>query len=130
MIENDILRWLVGLVAVAIIVGTIVSYLWYALLCWLLNSERKVPAWPKRPLEETGQLTGIVERVFFTVAIATGMSGTAIAMIAWITVKNLILWPGFTRNGPSAQGSVSLLTSVGSMLVAIVGAQICNGSLL
>jgi len=130
MLENEILRWLVGLVGVAIILGTIVTYLWYALLCWLLGTDRKVPLWPKRPMEQTGQLTGIVERLFFAVVIATEMSGTAIAMIAWITVKNLILWPGFTRNGPSTEGTVSLLTSIGSMLLAIVAGEICKGKLL
>lgn len=130
MIENDILRWLVGVVGIAIIVGTVVSYLWYAFLCWLFRTDRKVPVMIKRPLEQSGQLTGIVERVFFTVAIAVGMGGTAIAMIAWITVKNLILWPGSTRNGPTTEGTVSLLTSIGSMLVAIVAAEICKGNLL
>jgi len=130
MIENEILRWVAGLAGVAVVLGWIVSYLWYAFLCWLLGADRKLPLWPNRPLVETGHLTGIVERVFFAVAIATDLSGTATAMIGWITVKHFILWPGFTRNGPSAQGTVSLLTSIGSMLVAIVAGQICSGSLL
>ena len=130
MIENEYLRWFIGLVVVAIVAGWIVSYLWYAFLCWLVKIECKVSLWPKRPLDETGHLTGVVERVFFAVAIGTDMSGTAIAMIGWITVKNIILWPGFTRNGPSAQGTVSLLSSMGSMLIAIVAGEICRGKLL
>ena len=130
MIESTTLRWLIGLIGIAAILGWLVSYLWYAFLCWLVKIDCKVPLLPRRPLDETGHLTGVVERVFFAVAIGTDMSGTAIAMIGWITVKNVILWPGFTHNGPSSQGTVSLLSSMGSMLIAIVAGEICRGKLL
>ena len=68
--------------------------------------------------------------MFFTIAIALGMGGTAIAMVAWITVKNTILWPNFARNGDQSQHVVSLLASFGSMLIAVVPAQVCVGKWL
>lgn len=104
MIENDLLRWLFSLLGVAVVGGAVVTYVWYAVLCWLLGIPRKLPVWPSRPLTETGSLTGIVERVFFAVAVATGMSGTVIAMVAWTGIKHSILWPSFTVGRSSAQG--------------------------
>ena len=42
-------------------------------------SERQVPLW----------ITGPIERLFFTLIIAFNISGAAVAMIAWITLKML-----------------------------------------
>ena len=127
--ESVFLRWLVGLLGVSVVLGALLSYQWYSILCWLLGVEQTTPLIPKIPIEHTGPLTGIVERIFFTVIIATSMSGTAIAMVVWITIKELILWKEITKDGPSPRATISLLTSVGSMLIAIVGAEICKGTL-
>jgi len=124
-----VIRWCIGVIGISIIVGTPLSYLWYGILCSIMGIQRKLPRIPTIPLRETGQLTGIVERVFFTVSVAMDLSGTAIAMIAWVAAKNSILWPGFTKEGGSAQGTVSLLSSIGSMLIALLGAAICKGKL-
>jgi hypothetical protein len=114
---------------VSVVAGTIVTYFWYVLLCKLAGITDKPPPGLKAPFTETGSLTGIVERVFFSVAIATEMSGTAIAMIAWIALKNQILWQSFTKGNGTPEGLVSLLTSVGSMLMAVLGAAVCTGAL-
>lgn len=128
MKPEALMQWLIGLVVVSIVLGAVFSYLWYWFLCWLIGTERKLPSWPKRPIKETGQLTGIVERVFFTVAIATNMSGVVIAMVGWITIKNSILWPKFSQQEPP-QATVSFLSSIGSLLIAVLGGQICLGNL-
>jgi hypothetical protein len=122
-----IVRWCIGVVGVSVVAGVPLSYLWYAILCWIMGIVRKLPFIPRIPLKETGVLTGAVERVFFTISVAMDLSGTAIAMVAWVAAKNSILWPGFTKEGNSAQGTVSLLTSIGSMLIALLGAAVCKG---
>jgi hypothetical protein len=133
MLDCSVVRWIFGLVGVDVIIGYFLSYGWYALLCKLMGEDQKYKLWPPYPLKEnnyqTGHLTGILERIFFTTAIATAMGGTAIAMMAWITVKYYILWPGFTRIEPTKRGTVSLLSSMGSMLLAILGAEVCKGKL-
>jgi hypothetical protein len=127
MDKLTLIRWCAGILGVSVVLGVPLSYLWYAVLCRLMGIERKLRLIPKLPLTETGHLTGIVERVFFTVAVAMDLSGTAIAMIAWVGAKNSVLWPGFTKQGSSAQGTVSLLSSMGSLLIAVLGAAICKG---
>ncbi len=129
MTDSNVVRWIAGLVGVDVILGYFLSYAWYALLCKLLSTEQKFSLCPKLPLKETGHLTGIVERVFFTTAIATGIGAAAVAMMVWITVKHYILWPGFTGQRSTKEGTVSLLSSMGSMLLAILGAEVCKGSL-
>jgi len=129
MDKITVIRWCVGVLGVSIVAGLPLTYLWYAFLCLVMGIDRKLPLIPTRPLKETGHLTGVVERLFFTVCVAMDLSGTAIAMIAWVVAKNSILWPGFTRTGSSAQGTVSLLSSIGSMLIAILGAAFCKGKL-
>ena len=126
MDKITLIRWCVGLVGISILAGLPLSYIWYAVLCRVVGIQRKLPLFPKLPLKETGQLTGLVERVFFTVCVAMSLSGTAIAMITWVLVKNSILWPGFAKNGDSAQHTVSLLSTIGSLLIAILGAAICR----
>jgi hypothetical protein len=122
-----LIRWCSGLVGVSIIAGVPVSYLWYAFLSRLMKVPCKFTLFPRWPLTETNQFTGIVERTFFTVAAGLEMSGTAIAMIVWILAKNSILWPGFTKEDSPAQRYVNLMSGVGSMLIAIIAGEVCEG---
>ena len=143
---NDVLfRWLIGLVGVSTVLGVFISLFWY----WALKKidgiiYKKVKC--KTLLTEYGILTGIVERAFFTVAIATCMSGGIItAMVAWTALKSQTLWAAFsvavarvavaddnkTNNEKKDKDIfVSLLASLGSMIIAIVAGNICSGAIL
>jgi hypothetical protein len=114
-----LIRWLIGL-AVSLGIG----YVGAATTLWVLNSRigfdpsteprgPGVPAW----------ITGIIERLFFTVAVGLDISGTAIAMIGWITVK---MFTDLNRPGKpfSAAATVSLLASLVSMLFALIGGSV------
>ena len=118
--------WLIGLVVVSTVLGAFLSYVWYWALAKLAGVKRDLPSW-KAILTENGVLTGIIERVFFTVAIATGMSGITIGMVAWTALKSRTLWSAFMKNGEWDRVSVSLLASLGSMIIAIVAGKICAG---
>ena len=86
---------------------------------------RQVPRW----------LIGFIERLFFTPIVAYHISGTAVAMIVWITVKMATNWNRMTRTKSSNNPWIvpfalsSLLGSLVSMLFALLGGLICNGKI-
>jgi hypothetical protein len=95
----------------------------------VLEKKCNIKTPPKRlfgPVEEKfipGWLTGLIERLFFTLLIAFEISGTGIAMVAWITVKMLQKWHGEHKN----YSFLRLLSGMVSMLFALVGGLICSG---
>ena len=118
------LRWILGL-TVSLGIG------WYAtemFLTWLRTryrvkkprGDKTVPPW----------LTGLVERLFFTVAIGFNLPGAATAMIAWIAVKMASHWarPN-SRHGPDSRSLVfsALLAGLVSMFFALIGGLIARG---
>jgi len=113
------MRWLVGLLLVSGILGAVLSYSLYRLACKLRNVT---------PRKTTGPLTGIMERFFFTIIVAINMGGAATAMVGWIVFKNSTLWADFKTKRPE-ELYISIISSIGSMLIAILGAQICNGAI-
>ena len=71
-------------------------------------------------------LTGVIERLFFTVAVAFELSGVATAMMAWIAIKLAADWnrPSTT---PDTAGTLSAaLGGLVSMLFAVTGGLICR----
>ena len=75
---------------------------------------RRVPPW----------LTGVMERLFFTVVVAFDISGAAIAMIGWITLKLATNWnrPGTqSQERWSAWAFSALIGGLVSMLFALLG---------
>ena len=81
-------------------------------------SERHVPAW----------VTGPMERLFFTIVIVYDVSGAAIAMVAWITLKMLASRKYREKRAESVGiGSAlpfeyaGLLGNLSSMFFALVG---------
>lgn len=123
-----LLRWLIGLVIVSTLLGAILSYFWYRALAKLLRVKREITGW-KAILTENGVLTGIIERAFFTVAIATNIGGVTIAMVAWTVLKSNTLWMAFIQKEKYEWNrvSVSLFASLGSMIIAIAAGKICFG---
>jgi hypothetical protein len=85
------------------------------------GDSRPVPPW----------LRGVMERAFFSVIVALNISGAAIAMIAWLTLKMVTNWnrPGGSRDLKEIRLAFSaLLAGLVSMGFAIVGGVICRGS--
>jgi hypothetical protein len=85
----------------------------------LKESERSVPIW----------LTGPMERLFFTLIVAFQLSGAAIAMVAWITIK--MFTSDTKRKERHAEDAfpfqfTGLLGNLTSMLFALVGGLICR----
>jgi len=72
------------------------------------------------PVEEKfipGWLTGLIERLFFTILVASNISGTGTAMVGWITVKMFQKWHGEHKN----YSLLRLLSGMVSMLFALIG---------
>jgi hypothetical protein len=116
------IRWLVGL-SVALLGGALVTETFIKRLRSHLgvtkSAGRDVPRW----------LVGVAERLFFTVAISFDVSGTAIAMMGWITLKLVPNWDLYVRAGATNKPLAwsSLLGSLCSMFFALIGGLICAG---
>lgn len=79
------LQWLEGLLFSLVVGGFVVPPFLGVLREWVgVNSDRRtrVPGW----------LTGLVERLFFTLVVAFEMNGAVPAMIGWITLKMVSNW--------------------------------------
>ena len=76
-------------------------------------------------------LTGIVERLFFTVLVAFQVSGVGGGLIAWAALKLAAGW-GATREGRTPHRALAftgLIPSLISLLFAVLGGLICNGTI-
>jgi hypothetical protein len=136
---STLLRWLVGLL-VSLVLGSI--FIWFFLLIVRRDlPEEKPPAAGAQPDQKPtaveaqirgvpASITGMVERLFFTVLVAMDASGVPTAMVAWIGVKMAANWnrPG---RGDSSEVRVwaisALLAGLISMLFAYIGGWICSG---
>ena len=118
------MQWVIGLFVSLVIGGLLAS-------CFVDQSRKYLDI--KKPDERgvSPWVTGIIERLFFTVAIAFNLSGATVAMIAWIGAKMATDWnrPEEDRIGPNARaGAVTgLLGGLISMLFALIGGLICGG---
>jgi len=68
-------------------------------------------------------VTGIIERVFFTVVVAFDVSGTATAMMGWIAIKMAAVW---NVSQPRAATIFTALGGLMSMFFALTGGLICR----
>lgn len=123
---EDLIRWGVGLVGVSLVLGHFVT----RALTTVLN--RNIPVetgpWNEIPKWLRKTLIGLVERTFFTVAVAVGLSGTAVAMIGWTALKGTLYWASYKETHP-ANVLIALIGSLVSLLFAVLGALLCNGEL-
>jgi len=120
-----LIRWSIGM-SVALVLGAVVTELFVRALrsCFNISippSQRAVPAW----------LVGSIERLFFTVVVAFNISGTAVAMIGWITVKMVTNWnrPGCSGPEFAPVALTALLGGLVSMFFALIGGLICSGNI-
>jgi hypothetical protein len=77
-------------------------------------------------------LTGLVERGFFVLLVATQVEGVPEAMIGWLALKLATNWQKLDpEKNPDAQtrGLLALLTGVISLAFAYIGGAIISGSL-
>lgn len=117
-----LIRWIAGLV-VALILGAGVTG-------WFIGRVRAYFNIPRAPGRDVPSwLTGLVERLFFTLIIAFDVSGAAIAMIGWIALKLVPNWELYVKHGAANKPLVwsSLLGSLCSMFFALIGGLICRG---
>lgn len=124
---DPLFRWAIGM-GFSVIVGGIVTWAFLKLLRKYQRLE-KDPDGPSRAVPSW--LTGVVERTFFTVIVALEFPGTAVAMVAWLTLKMVTNWnrAGGSQDIKQVRLSFSaLLGGLISMLFAVVGGVICRGS--
>ena len=125
---DELIRWIVGLF-VSLALGHVVVATFLGRLRRRLGLGSKpqthdiaiarVPPW----------LTGVVERLFFTLLIAAGLTGVPTAMVGWLALKFATNWnhPAWKEVPTSRTFAFSgLLAGLLSMLFAIWGGLICG----
>ena len=125
---EELIRWAVGLLGVALIAGHFLTRWFVQYLNRKIETDEENSPWSKIPSWLRKTLIGFVERTFFTVVIAVDLSGTAIAMIGWTALKGTLYWASFKEKYPG-NVLVAIIGSLVSLLFAIIGAQICKGRL-
>jgi hypothetical protein len=111
--------WIYGLLC-SLVIGGIVIELFYCIMRLYLDIGQKEPDVTKVP----SWLTGVVERLFFTILVGNEMDGTAPAMMAWLGIKMLTNWNRDDWKGNQqvrAGAFIALLTGLVSMLFAVFG---------
>ena len=120
-----VVRWLIGLF-VSLGVGWLVTDQFVRLIRARYKIESSLGTLPAVP----AFLTGLVERLFFSVVVAFNISGTAVAMIAWVAAKMAASWNRQGTTPDFASGAFSaLLGAMVSMLFALLGGLICSGQI-
>lgn len=119
------MSWLAGLF-VSIVLGHLViwpvHYFTYSHLHVPKPVGPGIPSW----------VIGVLERAFFTVVFAYGISGGAVSMLAWIALKMVTGWnrPGQMAEGEdilrSRQAFAAIFVGLWSMAFALIGGLICN----
>jgi hypothetical protein len=125
-------RWAVGL-ALSLGLGAIVI----PHLLGFIRVRSGLVRHPVRPLPRVPpQLTGLVERFFFTVLVGLDTTGAAIIpivglMFVWLGLKMASNWNRPEQKDPTTRASAfaSLLAGLVSMMFALVGGGICSGLL-
>ena len=78
----------------------------------------------------SSKLVGSIERLFFTILVAFNVSGTATAMIVWISVKMATDWQRILKPdgglGIRSLAFTALLGSMISLFFAVIGGLICR----
>jgi hypothetical protein len=134
--QQTLCSWLIGLGGVSLILGSLVTWaIWKGLHSFYEDTVRrrkwdvdlskieKIPLYPF--------WTGVLERVMFTLLIAFEVSGVSGGIFAWVGIKMATGW-GRISGGETPYRMLAftgLLSSLTSMLFAVVGGLICNGQI-
>ena len=124
--------WFIGL-TFSVLGGWPVTWLFLKLLRKAMRlPEKPKPKGKNAPRGVPAILTGMIERLFFTVLVAFNVAGVAVAMIAWIALKLATNWNrNYWKKTSSARlyGFSALLAGLVSMLFAFLGGLIARGEL-
>lgn len=124
------MQWIIGL-TFSLLIGHGVTWLFLLVLRCALkvgekpsldDSEKRVPPW----------LTGVTERLFFTVLVGLDIPGVSAAMVGWLALKLATNWnhPAWKeRTDARTFGLSALLAGLVSMMFALLGGLICAGKL-
>ena len=126
---NDILA--IGF-AVSLIGGGISAWLFLIILRWWMHlskekagddETRAVPSW----------LTGVIERLFFTLLVYFKLSGVPAAMLIWLTLKMVTNWNSPLRKETDKKHTklafTALLAGLISLGFAVFGGLIARGDI-
>ena len=123
-------EWIVGLL-LSLVVGGVASWAFLKVLRWwlgvpsklrLADGSRGIPPW----------LTGVIERLFFTVLVGLAISGAPAAMIGWLALKLATNWnhPDWKDKANARTFALSaLLGGLVSMFFALLGGLVCSRTL-
>ncbi len=82
------------------------------------------------PIDVHPLIVGTIERLFFTLVVAYEVTGAAVAMVGWVTVKATIIWVGkVDKQHGQAFALRSVLCGLASMLFALIGGVIIQQGL-
>lgn len=117
--------WAFGLIVVSGVGGMFGSAICFQLIRFVTGA----PAGDFREYIYSGFLTGVIERLFFTLATGwLGYNGIIQGVIAWVAIKGQVHYKMFSEQSNKDLGRVytGLLGSLASLLFAIAGGYIWN----
>ena len=130
-------RWFFGLGVFSLGLGWLLIYFFLEIVHIHIKAkagergEQKAYDDIMKPLDVPSWLVGLVERIFFTVLVAFNVSATALAILAWVTLKMAVSWHIVWRERESITVRSllfsALLANLFSMLFALIGGLICRG---
>lgn len=124
----EVTQWIIGLIF-SLIIGSFVTALFLYTLRGLMGLGDK----PKPEVKRVPPyVTGIVERLVFTILIGLDIQGIPQAMIGWLALKFATNWNSdLWKKDPKTRSFAftALLAGLISMLMAVLGGFICKGSL-
>lgn len=130
LLDTGVIRWLLGLgwslLAGHFVVGLVVDGLRAQIRPAPEAFDDTMPSTWEPDLRIPSWAAGLIERLFFTLAVAFDVSGSATAMMAWIAIKMAAHWNLLGK--PDAPGALSIaLGGLVSMFFALTGGAICRG---
>ena len=123
------IQWAAVLILGAGLLGYSVTgaFVWIIKKCVIASIEKSTGTSVKDPWKDpnaphwfVAELAGLIERVFFTVIVATGLTGAAPAMIAWIGIKGIVHWQVFKDDFASQKIAFSFIGVLGTMVSLLV----------
>lgn len=134
--QHTLMGWLIGLVGVSLILGSLLTWLAWEVL-GRVAKERAQKHLPKVDENEYttriglySALIGIVERICFTLLVALEVPSVGAALAGWIVVK---MATGWQRSSPGRYSQMlafaGLTCTLVSLTVAVVGGLLANGKI-
>jgi hypothetical protein len=103
------LGWILGIAVTGAVLAGVVIPVAVHILSTLLELTPRLTHPISPPIWLTGYVTGAVEIVVFSTAVALDISGVMVAMIAWNAIKGQMHWQIFTKSGDISRSYVAVL---------------------